>query len=557
MVAMAVLTFTGISAHAALTLENAVVTDVTPSGFSVVCQASEPAIPGITVFSDAAGSNDISSDFEISTFPMLGGDPDALGAYEADLSMDVIRDQARNSGMLKIAVEGCLPGATYFFRLTAQGDTDSVSWPETAPVSVTTALETDFVADVKQLLVTLVNNADDLDVEGWLVKVDGEGTLAPVSAYVSDGAGINQATLNLSNLFDLDGKSWQPEGSQTITIEIMQSEMNLMPQTFSLDYSNTFVVSGVYPLTFNTDSAYDIDGDGLSDSIEDEACTDPMDADSDDDGIADGVEDANQNGQQDAGETNPCDADSDGDGIPDGVELGIITPIPDQDGVGPLLGTDESIFQPDMDSLTITDPLDRDSDNDGAWDGAEDVNRNGRVDAGESDPGNANSLPVAVSHIKKGYNMVAIPSDVSTQSSLNDWLSRFGSNQQIDKVVAYDSSTGHLVTLIPGASNPSVTLQNGQGLIVYANAEYQAGYTNVHCSSPILVSGYNLVGFSCSTDVDSAYDLLTSLGSSAVISIQRYSAVTGTIETAGFDGMTPVGIDFPLVPGEGYVVNMR
>lgn len=124
-------------------------------------------------------------------------------------------------------------------------------------------------------------------------------------------------------------------------------------------------------------SVDDADFDGLLDVVENDSCTDPLDADTDDDGILDGLEDANQNGFIDEGETNPCDADSDDDGIQDGTELGY------GDSSNPDTAT---TFQPDLDPNTTTNPLSSDSDNDWIPDGDEDVNRNGRVDAGESDP---------------------------------------------------------------------------------------------------------------------------------------------------------------------------
>ncbi len=120
--------------------------------------------------------------------------------------------------------------------------------------------------------------------------------------------------------------------------------------------------------------------------LDPESTTDPGDMDSDDDGLADGVEDADGNGRQDAtigatgtsgtGETDPADADSDNDGVRDGVELGVVSPV------------DASTldFVPDQDPSTVTDPLDVDTDDGGVPDGVEDLNHNGRVDAGEQDP---------------------------------------------------------------------------------------------------------------------------------------------------------------------------
>jgi hypothetical protein len=130
--------------------------------------------------------------------------------------------------------------------------------------------------------------------------------------------------------------------------------------------------------------AGDSDGDGIENDVEAGVfCLDPLDADSDDDGILDGDEDVNHDGILDEGETDPYDIDSDGDGIQDGTEIGLTL-----DDIGD--DTDTGVFQPDMDPSTTTDPLDADTDNDGLTDGEEDLNHNGHVDPGESDPNQAN-----------------------------------------------------------------------------------------------------------------------------------------------------------------------
>jgi subtilisin family serine protease len=130
----------------------------------------------------------------------------------------------------------------------------------------------------------------------------------------------------------------------------------------------------------------DSDGDGLPDMLEDLYCTDPNDADTDDDGILDGVEDANHNGLVDTNETDPCNIDTDGDGIQDGTELGYTDADIGSD-------TDTGVFKEDRDPATTTDPLDEDTDGDGVNDGDEDVNHNGRVDPGETDPNSAKAMP--------------------------------------------------------------------------------------------------------------------------------------------------------------------
>ncbi|MCP4860428.1 MAG: LamG domain-containing protein [Planctomycetes bacterium] len=77
--------------------------------------------------------------------------------------------------------------------------------------------------------------------------------------------------------------------------------------------------------------------------------------------------------------TNPNLFDTDGDGLGDGQELGVTYATAPG-------GTNPAIFVEDTDPLSTTDPLLYDSDTGGASDGNEDIDKNGAVDANESDP---------------------------------------------------------------------------------------------------------------------------------------------------------------------------
>ena len=383
-----VMLFSASTARSEIAIQDVDATDVTPSGFAVIWRTSEPASPSIVIFSDDAGTVEITSELELTPFPLQGGDPEIIDEYESEEEMDNLRDRAKTLGLMKIGVHGCVPNTTYYYRIYAEGSGgEVVSWPSDGPASVTTTRENSFVNDSKQLLLTLHNNEGTLDATGWMVTASTGEALFPISAFVGDGAGANQAYLNLSHLFGADGLNWTPTGTREISLEIKGSESGVIAHMLSIDdFSHDFYVSTVYSIDINVGEAEDSDGDGLSDSLENSWCTNPLDVDSDNDGIPDGVEDANHNGMVDEGETDPCNADTDGDGTQDGTELGITEPVPDPDGDGPLLGTDTSIFQPDLDPATTTDPLDADSDDDGILDGAEDTNHDGVVDTGETDP---------------------------------------------------------------------------------------------------------------------------------------------------------------------------
>jgi uncharacterized repeat protein (TIGR01451 family) len=124
----------------------------------------------------------------------------------------------------------------------------------------------------------------------------------------------------------------------------------------------------------------DTDADGLGDKLESQLGTDPNDGDSDDDGVPDGKEPNPASDTDGDGLIDALDPDSDNDGLFDGTELGLDCSNP---------ATDKSAHHctPDADmGATKTSPVNRDTDGGGVIDGAEDLNRDGKVEPGETDP---------------------------------------------------------------------------------------------------------------------------------------------------------------------------
>nr|AYM52589.1 cell surface protein [Aetherobacter sp.] len=124
----------------------------------------------------------------------------------------------------------------------------------------------------------------------------------------------------------------------------------------------------------------DTDGDKLGDKLEAFLHGSPDDADSDDDGVLDGDE-ANPADDTD-GDGLICllDADSDNDGLFDGTEVG-------KNCLDPATNQSAGRCRPDANhGVTKTSAVMRDTDGGGASDGSEDVNLDGLVDPGETDP---------------------------------------------------------------------------------------------------------------------------------------------------------------------------
>jgi uncharacterized repeat protein (TIGR01451 family)/MYXO-CTERM domain-containing protein len=123
----------------------------------------------------------------------------------------------------------------------------------------------------------------------------------------------------------------------------------------------------------------DTDGDGLTDIFETAIGSNPNDADTDDDGVIDGLEPNPADDTDGDGLIDVLDVDSDNDGLYDGTEMGKDCEAP---------GTDKAKLHciADADPATKTSALDPDTDHGGVKDGSEDGNRDGKMDAGETDP---------------------------------------------------------------------------------------------------------------------------------------------------------------------------
>ncbi len=124
----------------------------------------------------------------------------------------------------------------------------------------------------------------------------------------------------------------------------------------------------------------DTDADGLTDALEATLGSSPADKDSDDDGVLDGDESNPSDDADGDGQLNIMDPDSDNDGLFDGTELGLDCVHADTD-----TAQNHCVVDGDGGSTT-TNPLLADTDGGDVSDGDEDLNHNGVIDAGETNP---------------------------------------------------------------------------------------------------------------------------------------------------------------------------
>ena len=177
-----------------------------------------------------------------------------------------------------------------------------------------------------------------------------------------------------------------------------------------------------------------------------------------------------------------------------------------------------------------------------------------------ANPLNPNSYPATTTVLlQKGFNLISIPEDIKTKPDLKDWLPTLGDSSEIEKMMVYDDQAGKYITLLPeDSSNPGFNLYGGEGLIVYANTDKTITFNTILCSNVDLKAGLNLAGFACPSVGYTAFQLLNTLGIANISSIQRYVTDKGAFETAGFnEGGQLVGVDFTIMPGEGYFIFMK
>ncbi|MGI5862369.1 MAG: MYXO-CTERM sorting domain-containing protein [Myxococcales bacterium] len=232
---------------------------------------------------------------------------------------------------------------------------------------VTIAPENPLVASGSQTTFTAAAfDAHGQEIAGLQVTwqlVNGGGSLSATGLFTAGGEpGVFADTVRAT----IAGKS----ASTTVSVSSDFDEDQM---------ADTWEIAHGLNHTDAADAQGDPDEDGYPNLAEYQTGTDPNDADSDDDGVLDGNEVKPAEDSDDDGLVNALDPDSDNDGLYDGLEMAVTTAHEDTD-------RSKGYFLPDEDPSTSTDPTSADTDGDGLADSVEDINFNGKMDEGETDP---------------------------------------------------------------------------------------------------------------------------------------------------------------------------
>jgi hypothetical protein len=266
-------------------------------------------------------------------------------------------------------------------------------------VSITGMLvPNNFTAFSKAKLGVVGYDGDEGVTGDQLLYVEGPGMEIPLQDNAKDPNDFFNSTRSylgvpVSVAGDLPQLSGTPGSMSHLDMDVVDISDLIVAGTTQLGFKpNSVEPIYLAGLIASIPTFTDADKDGISDDEETLTGTDPNDADTDNDGVLDGQEGCSQvenctnpiwNQDSDGdGLINSLDPDSDDDGLYDGTELGLDCSNPATDKwFGHCIADTDT-------GKTTTDPLDADSDDGGVIDGSEDANRDGAIDAGETDPTN-------------------------------------------------------------------------------------------------------------------------------------------------------------------------
>jgi len=233
------------SAAAQIVITNVTAVNVTPAGFAVVASVSPPVSPAVTasisVFADAGGATNLAGQVGVELYPLHTGDPALTNAYDRLLGLAALRQETMSLGLLQVRVSDCSPGTTYYYRLQLSNTNgQTAQWPAAGPLpGVTTALETSFVLQSEQLVITL----DEASPAGAIITLSNTNTPSVLAAVVGDGAATNQAFFSVADLLAAaGGTNYLPVGKQEFIATVLGPAARGLSQTYSLVFPTNFLV---------------------------------------------------------------------------------------------------------------------------------------------------------------------------------------------------------------------------------------------------------------------------------------------------------------------------
>jgi hypothetical protein len=555
---------------AAPTLTAVDVADVTPSGATLVWEVDGAAAAStVRVFADAAGTQEITSDFAITAAPLAAGDPAAADEQARVASLSALRAASSGKGLARVRIDGLAPATTYYVRARSSMGTDAAELPAGQTIAVTTMDRNSFVSAAHQLRVRLRHP----DPRGWVVLASSAATPFAVSSVVGDGAAADEAFINVAQLFSAPTANYEPSGPTTINLRIRDGSGSPLSPSFDITFMSGFAVGIVSSIEVGDDeppptSTLRMTKPAVLAYTEGEAIVLAWQDELPPGSAIDLFFDVNGSGADGAPLAAGVAADPDGAGdsylwstagVADGVywvyarsAAGVsYAPAPvaidrgKSDGDGDRLSDVwERLY---FGSLVASN-------------GHGDLDFDGRFDLREFLERTLPLEPDFRLRADVGLSFFSLPIISTPSLSSADLLAQIGAAarsiaridvaSQLVETTTWDGVTtnGPVFPLVPGEGY-MLTLASGADELLVGDA---AGV------GLDLDAGVNLAGFRFVPAGYSAFQLLDALGGDAVVtSVGRIEPRSQRFENAAYADGVPVGYDFPIVVGEAYLIHLK
>lgn len=162
--------------------------------------------------------------------------------------------------------------------------------------------------------------------------------------------------------------------------------------------------------------------------------------------------------------------------------------------------------------------------------------------------------------LSPGFNLTAVTRPLQDQyGSAFPLLSAWQASAGVKAVESYDPVNGAMLRAELNADGVPVgadfPLTENRALFVYGTSGAALNLGDIQGCAPVsLAVGFNLASYACAPANYTAREMILSMGGGAVLSISRFDSQAAKWITAGVAGGTVVGANFPIVPGEGYII---
>lgn len=194
-------------ARALPAVQDPTVGNVRTTGFSLCWETTEPAKPGLRVFTDAAGTEEITDDVLIK-FQALAANRREVASTPASRALNRDLQNTMNLRNIVLAqVSDLDPDTAYWVRAQTRDESGTVQ-DESPLLPLTTPARATFIVESRQLLIDLSGASAILgDLSGVIVRLDNPDSPYPLFAVVNDGPDGSRARFDLNHFLDPSGEA--------------------------------------------------------------------------------------------------------------------------------------------------------------------------------------------------------------------------------------------------------------------------------------------------------------------------------------------------------------